>query len=111
MCLFCEWDCSFQISTTLAFNLDVSFYCDTNAQYMLDFLQIPWPRTFKRFLSVFDFVNFDAFDFTQSACVANVSFYTNYTVVMLMPLTLIAALTLCYLLPMLLVTRDPNAKW
>lgn len=58
----------FQISTTLAFGLD-----------------IPWSRTFREFLAIFDFVNLDVVQFSTATCITNVNYYQQFAIVMMLP--------------------------
>jgi IPT/TIG domain/Transient receptor potential (TRP) ion channel/Tyrosine-protein kinase ephrin type A/B receptor-like len=72
----------FQISTNLAFALD-----------------IPWPTYYQSFISVFGLVNFDFIQWSNAGCAVNVDFYDKYLAVTLTPIAVMMLVSLFYLLP------------
>jgi hypothetical protein len=62
-------------------------------------IEIPWPDTFKQFISLFNIANFDLVQWTRVGCVVETNFYSKHLMVCVMPIAFFAALTLFYLFP------------
>lgn len=95
---------------------------------------MPFPRNYRSFLSIFEFVNvtasqsavalqlttvwlvfllaqIDFMRFSSAGCVFKVTFYSSWAMMMLLPLVLVAAYSLFYLLPSwLAAARLPTAE-
>jgi hypothetical protein len=70
----------FQVSTNLAFAL-----------------QMPWPRTFVRFVSAFNVFNLDFVQWASVSCVTRVDFFTKLILITLIPLFIVASVVAVFL--------------
>jgi len=61
--------------------------------------EVPWPRMFQSFISVFTFFNLDFVPWGQLGCVATIPFYTKMIIVGVTPIGIFALITLLFLAP------------
>jgi hypothetical protein len=62
-------------------------------------IEIPWPDSFKQFISLFNIANFDLVQWTRVGCVVETNFYSKQLMVCILPVAFFTALVLFYLLP------------
>lgn len=62
-------------------------------------IEIPWPDTYKEFISLFNVANFDLVQWTRFGCVVDTDYYDKHLAVTVLPIVAFAGILIFYLIP------------